>query len=203
MQYSGFWRRFGATCIDGLILTIPSLAAGALIPFVGGFVIQLFYKPVFEASPLMGTPGKALMGIAVVDPNGQRITLKQSYIRYFSSILSGLILCFGYIMAAFTARKQSLHDMIADTYVIHRFAPDVNYFVIWINELKRLFGALDNTNLPTESLGSNSSANGAPAPTASSADPVMTLEQLHKLFQSGALSESEYNAKKEEILKKI
>ncbi|PYJ40517.1 MAG: RDD family protein, partial [Verrucomicrobia bacterium] len=33
-------------------------------------------------------------------------------------ILSGLIFCIGFLMIAFTERKQGLHDMIAGTYVI-------------------------------------------------------------------------------------
>lgn len=194
MNYSGFWRRVAASLIDGLILIIPSMAVGAAIPFIGGFIVQLFYKPVFEASPIKATPGKALMGIVVVNAQGGRITMKQSFIRYFSSILSGLLLCFGYLMAAFTARKQTLHDMIADTYVVHEFAPDVNFFTVWVNEMKRIFGALENTSVET--------SGGTPR-VASDTSPVMTLEQLHKLFQSGALSEAEYNMKKDEILKKI
>lgn len=196
MNYSGFWRRVAASLIDGLILIIPSLAVGAAIPFIGGFIVQFFYKPIFEASPLKATPGKALMGIVVVNAEGKRITIKQSFIRYFSSILSGLLLCFGYLMAAFTARKQTLHDMIADTYVVHEFAPDVNFFTIWLNEMKRLFGALESAEATAGSATATSSG-GSPA------THVMTLEQLHKLFQSGALSEAEYNMKKEEILKKI
>lgn len=192
MNYSGFWRRVGASLIDGLILIIPSMAVGVAIPFVGGFVVQLFYKPVFEASPIKATPGKALMGIVVVNAQGGRLTMKQSFIRYFSSILSGLLLCIGYLMAAFTARKQTLHDMIADTYVVHELASDVNYFNVWINEIKRIFGALESNTVDTVAK-----------PLPSDASPVLTLEQLHKLFQAGALSESEYNLKKEEILKKI
>ena len=37
-------------------------------------------------------------------------------------MLSGLILCIGYLMAAFTERKQSLHDMICDTLVVDKWA---------------------------------------------------------------------------------
>jgi uncharacterized RDD family membrane protein YckC len=33
-------------------------------------------------------------------------------------MLSGLILGIGFLMAAFTERKQGLHDMIAGTYVV-------------------------------------------------------------------------------------
>ncbi|MFP3508080.1 RDD family protein [Peribacillus sp. SIMBA_075] len=34
--------------------------------------------------------------------------------RYFATILSGMIIYIGYIMAAVTSKKQALHDMIAE-----------------------------------------------------------------------------------------
>ena len=39
---------------------------------------------------------------------------------FFSKILSGLILLIGYIMVAFTEKKQGLHDMIATTLVVRK-----------------------------------------------------------------------------------
>ncbi|MEH2462295.1 RDD family protein [Nostoc sp.] len=37
-----------------------------------------------------------------------------------SKIISGLILLIGYIMAAFTEKKQALHDIIAGTLVVNK-----------------------------------------------------------------------------------
>ena len=54
--------------------------------------------------------------------NGERITIARGIGRYFAAMLSGLILCIGYLMAAFTERKQSLHDMICDTLVVDKWA---------------------------------------------------------------------------------
>jgi uncharacterized RDD family membrane protein YckC len=48
-------------------------------------------------------------------PNGQWATG-----RYFAKILSAILLLIWFIMAAFTARKQALHDMIAGTLVLSR-----------------------------------------------------------------------------------
>jgi uncharacterized RDD family membrane protein YckC len=51
--------------------------------------------------------------------------------RYFAKIPSALILGIGFIMVAFTERKQGLHDMMAGTLVVHgkpgevSFDPDV------------------------------------------------------------------------------
>ncbi|MCK5087480.1 MAG: RDD family protein, partial [Melioribacteraceae bacterium] len=38
--------------------------------------------------------------------------------RFFGKILSGLIFNIGYIMAAFTERKQALHDILANCLVV-------------------------------------------------------------------------------------
>lgn len=199
MVYSGFWRRFVATFVDALIMLIPAWILGTLIPFAGGLVLGLLYKPVFEASPLKGTPGKAMMGMIVVSETGERLTLKQSYIRYFCSILSGFVLGIGYLMNLFTAKRQTLHDMIAESVVINQEPPDLNYFQVWLSELKIIFNRLSGDTTEVANVASsvtNSISNQA-------ADISKAIDDLHKLYQSGALSEAEYTAKKEELLKKI
>jgi uncharacterized RDD family membrane protein YckC len=60
------------------------------------------------------------MGLVVTDMNGNRISFLRATGRYFAKILSALILLIGYIIAAFTARKQALHDMLASTLVLKR-----------------------------------------------------------------------------------
>ncbi len=47
----------------------------------------------------------------------ETISAGTATVRYFSEILSGIILMIGYIMAAFTPKKQALHDIIAKTLV--------------------------------------------------------------------------------------
>lgn len=39
------------------------------------------YYPVFESSSLMATPGKLLMRLKVMRPNGERMTLQQAFYR--------------------------------------------------------------------------------------------------------------------------
>jgi uncharacterized RDD family membrane protein YckC len=60
------------------------------------------------------------MGIYVTGLDGQRISFLRATGRYLAKFLSALILFIGFIMAAFTARKQALHDMIAGTLVLSR-----------------------------------------------------------------------------------
>lgn len=199
MVYSGFWRRFVASFLDGLIMLIPAWLLGILLPYVGGILLGLIYKPVFEASALKGTPGKAMMGMIVVSETGQRLTLKQAYIRYFCSILSGIVLCIGYLMNLFTAKRQTLHDMIAECVVINQEPPDLNYFQAWKAEMKELYNRLAGDTPAV----SNAASSATSSLAANSADVSKAIEDLHKLYQSGAISQAEYDAKKQELLNKI
>ncbi|MBU6289830.1 MAG: RDD family protein [Chloroflexi bacterium] len=56
----------------------------------------------------------------VVDDRGNPISFGRATGRYFGKIVSALILLIGLFMAAFTARKQALHDMMAGTLVVKR-----------------------------------------------------------------------------------
>lgn len=193
MIYAGFWRRWAALFIDAIILLIPSALLNYVIPYVGSIILVLVYKPVFEASVLQATPGKALMGISAVSEDGSRMTIKQSYIRYFASFLSGVILCIGYLMNLFTPKRQTLHDILAQSVVIMKEPPEMNYFQVWMDEMKKLFNSFDSKGVYNSSTSTESSASAT----------TITLEQLFKLYQAGALSEAEYTQKKEELLKKI
>jgi hypothetical protein len=66
----------------------------------------------------MATPGKKLLKINVVNLNGDRISFARATGRYFAKFFSAIIIGIGYVMAAFTGKKQALHDIIADTLVI-------------------------------------------------------------------------------------
>ncbi|QKW55380.1 RDD family protein [Stenotrophomonas sp. NA06056] len=145
--YAGFWKRFAAYLIDYFVLLIPSGVVGGVLGFVlgagmgatgsgetavevvtqlisglAGLFIAAAYYGWFHASRGGATLGKMAIGIKVVRGNGDRLTLGRSIGRYFATILSGLTLCIGYLMAAFTERKQGLHDLICDTVVVDRWA---------------------------------------------------------------------------------
>ena len=147
MVYAGFFRRFVALIIDSLILFLPSLVIGGSLSVSGGFgfgiILSFLYKPIFESSALCATPGKALMGIAVVTENDQlRLTFKQAAIRFLSSYVSIIICYIGYLMQPFTSKRQTLHDMISESIVIRKELPDMNYFTAWRDQLKDVFNKL-------------------------------------------------------------
>lgn len=134
-RYAGFWWRFLAHIIDGIILNIVSQPIVMIFNFNAktatleqalaslgsvmavSFIISWLYYGIMESSSWQGTLGKKMCGLAVTDEAGQRISFGRASGRYFTSILSGLLLGIGYLMVAFTERKQGLHDIIAGTLV--------------------------------------------------------------------------------------
>ena len=104
-------------------VTIPLLAAAATTPeldLMVALVVQWLYFAVMESSAKQATLGKMAVGIRVTDLAGNRVSFLRASGRYFGKIISGMILCVGYLMAAFTARKQALHDMMAGCLVVRK-----------------------------------------------------------------------------------
>ena len=129
MNYAGFWRRFVASIVDSILLTIiynlltwlvwpDSWKTNSLFIFVTTTIFTWLYYSLLESSDKQGTLGKVVLGLKVVDYNNQRISFARATGRYFSKFISAAILMIGFIMVAFTPKKQGLHDMIAGTLVI-------------------------------------------------------------------------------------
>jgi uncharacterized RDD family membrane protein YckC len=185
-NYAGFWRRFMALAIDGFIVWL--LCAITIIPwFVPPIclIIAALYRVIFETSSLKGTPGKVMMDICVIKADGSTLTVKDSLIRFAVSILSSALLCFGYLMSLFTEKRQTLHDFVANTLVVKTTFDEKNYWNVFLSQSKALFGSSTH---PVDS--------GKPVNTQS-------LEELFNLYQKGALTDEEYNAKKAEFLKRL
>lgn len=147
MKYSGFFRRLVANIIDSLILFIPSAFLGTSIQSIPsslgfGLVMGLIYFTVFESSELKGSPGKALMKMVVLSESGERLTFKAAVIRYFCRYISMAILYIGFIMQLFTAKRQTLHDMLSESVVADQEVPDLNYFTVWKNQFKEILNKI-------------------------------------------------------------
>lgn len=122
MEYAGFWRRFVAWLIDGILIGIVvgllTTQADQATSSSISTIIGWLYFAIMESSSRQATLGKSLMGIYVTGLDGQRISFLRATGRHFAKIISAIILLIGFIMAAFTERKQALHDMIASTLVV-------------------------------------------------------------------------------------
>jgi uncharacterized RDD family membrane protein YckC len=176
--YASLGRRFVALFLDGLVLAIPAAFATHVLPFIGGFIVFLFYGPVFESSVLRATPGKYWMGIQVVDIQGRRISFASALIRNLIKVFSSAILFIGYIVALFSNRKQALHDMLADTVVVYgRGTHPVGE--AWLESARDLFGTKVFKN---------------------SGDAISQIERLQSLREKGAISDEEFEREKKRIL---
>ena len=141
MEYAGFWRRSAALVIDAILLGIvqavftiafvssladvdPNDEAAAVVTITTLNLVILaigwLYFAVMESSKVQATLGKMLIGIVVTDVNGQPIGFGRATGRYFGKFISSLILMIGYLMAAFTQRKQALHDIMAGCLVVRK-----------------------------------------------------------------------------------
>lgn len=145
-EYGNFGRRFVAKLLDGIILGVVGLLLNAVIAFaiygsanyfrldsskvtmttmflfqglsIGlGTVLRLGYNIIFIRK-FDATPGKMALGLKVVRADGSSLSVGRIVGRFFAEIISGLILCIGYIMAGFDEERRALHDRICDTRVI-------------------------------------------------------------------------------------
>jgi len=143
MVYAGFWIRFAAKIIDGLILwavnMVIALVFGAMMAILGAagqdamgpmfaimgiqwivqMGIQIAYATWFGGR-FSATPGKMAVGIKIVTPDGEEIDYRLAFLRCLAEFLSGLTLTIGYIIAAFDDEKRTLHDRIVGTRVIQK-----------------------------------------------------------------------------------
>jgi uncharacterized RDD family membrane protein YckC len=149
VRYAGFWQRVLSHLIDSLLLGMVQLAvllpfmgvfglgligtdleyhpemlliilAGCFAGMTFAFVTGWLYYALMESSAQQANVGKIVVRLKVTDLKGARVTFARSTGRYFSRILSGLFFGIGFLMAAFTQQKQTLHDIIAGTLVVER-----------------------------------------------------------------------------------
>ena len=132
--FASFWIRVGATLIDNvivmgslLLLVLVSVLSALLPPlmflllvlvWIASFVGPWLYTALFESSAMQATPGKKAIGLKVTDLQGNRISFGRATGRYFAEWITGMTFLVGYVMVAFTQKRQSLHDMIAGTVVV-------------------------------------------------------------------------------------
>ena len=137
-QYGGFWIRFAAKMLDGIILfvinmmvylvvTIASATAGSPAAAIAGAilnsVIQIAIACAYETwfvGKYGATPGKMACGLRVVMPDGGPVSYARAVGRYFAQWLDWFTLTIGFIIAAFDDQKRALHDRICETRVIYK-----------------------------------------------------------------------------------
>ena len=86
------------------------------------FALQAVYFAWMHSRPAQATLGKMAVGIKAANADGSRISFGKGILRWLGLILSALTFGIGFLMAAFTDRKQALHDMACNTVVVDRWA---------------------------------------------------------------------------------
>ena len=141
-HYGGFWIRFGARLIDGILLGVvqASLALAIFGTFGAEFMpsvmrsepqsLRLSFQFLSYAIGFLyevlflhyrgATLGKMALGLKVIRSNGESLGWGISIARYFMNFVSALILGIGYFMAGFDSEKRALHDRVCDTRVIYK-----------------------------------------------------------------------------------
>jgi uncharacterized RDD family membrane protein YckC len=128
-NYGGFWIRFVALLADSAIVFFLAMLIVVVATFLGDagafagslliFLLYLLYWPVMHASARQATLGKAMLGMKVVEAgSGARLSFLRSLGRELAKIISSAVFMIGFLIAAFTRRKQALHDLIASTVVV-------------------------------------------------------------------------------------
>jgi len=142
LEYAGFWTRFAAYFIDGIITGIVGAILGFVVGMVVGmsgaisgshqtaaiiviqlvsmglgFAVRAAYFIYFIGKDGQ-TPGKKLCKIRVINPDGSQVTYGKATGRFFGYLLSSLLLCIGFFMAAWDEEKRALHDRLCNTRVV-------------------------------------------------------------------------------------
>ena len=92
------------------------VAVGAVLAILVAWV----YYTCFESSCTQASLGKTAMGLVVCDGDGEQISFSHANGRFWGKMLSVLTLGGGFIVAAFSERKQAMHDIMAKTWVVDR-----------------------------------------------------------------------------------
>ncbi|MCP4958610.1 MAG: RDD family protein [Actinomycetia bacterium] len=124
---SGWWRRFGAVVLDGIIVGIPSgivlssmgggIAGDALSDLLNIAIVALY--SILMIGSRGQTVGKMATGIIVVrDGSPAPVGYGLAAGRYFAGFLSAIPCFLGYLWPLWDDKNQTFHDKICSTLVV-------------------------------------------------------------------------------------
>ena len=147
-EYAGFWLRFWAGGVDMALEALGALLLTLAIDFLlqhfgnmldidpwdskvfagGAFILiwavgSWLYCAFMESSSWRATIGKRLLGLEVITSDGRRMSFGRATERHFMKFLSLFCGTIGFLMSAWTKRRQALHDMPCDALVIRAPQP--------------------------------------------------------------------------------
>ncbi|MBF0371794.1 MAG: RDD family protein [Alphaproteobacteria bacterium] len=148
-----FGRRFVALLVDALVmaagvfalamvLAALAMAAGATssrdeevmgaVLFLSSLLVPALYGSVLESSKWQATFGKIAVGLRVAQSTGGSVTFGRSLGRNLAKSFLSPLLLIGYIVFFFTEKRQTLHDILADTVVVSKAKPQGGVAAGWL-----------------------------------------------------------------------
>lgn len=130
-KYVGFWARFAANFLDGILISI--FVSPASISYLAGGIhskgLEFFSVVLYILAQIIllvlwfkkqASIGKMAISAKIVDAKtGKAPTKRQLIGRYFAYLLSSLPLGIGFLWIAFDQKKQGWHDKLAGTAVVY------------------------------------------------------------------------------------
>jgi uncharacterized RDD family membrane protein YckC len=137
-RFAGFWMRLWAFLLDGIIIwSIGSILIVPLFRVLGlstgessmfspatiATTIVFYAYFILMTKYFRQTLGKMVFGLRVVDLAEERLSWKtvlfrEGIGRYIAGVFAPITFVV-YLVAAFTKKKQGMHDLFADTSVVH------------------------------------------------------------------------------------
>lgn len=134
LRYAGFWMRFWAYLLDLVVigsinrlvfypvfrsfgLSLAETSMFAPIAVLTGLTFYLYF--VLMTKFLGQTLGKMVFGIKVINLKGEKLSWGTILFREWIGRFISSTIFIAYLVVAFLPKKQGLHDLFADTTVIH------------------------------------------------------------------------------------
>ncbi len=134
MRFAGFWMRFWAYLLDLVVVSsidrilinpiframdIPLNGNSLFAPITIATAITFYAYFVLMTKFFGQTLGKMVFGLKVVGLEGKKLTWGTIIFREWIGRFISMTIFIGYVIVAFLPKKQGLHDLFADTSVVH------------------------------------------------------------------------------------
>jgi len=118
---AGFWIRFGASFLDGIIIGIVAVPLELGLKGAGyglALLLTAAYYTYFEGTEDGQTIGKRACGISVQSVDGGSIGHLRAFLRFIGRYISAIPIGLGYFWMLWDPNKQTWHDKIANSVVV-------------------------------------------------------------------------------------
>jgi uncharacterized RDD family membrane protein YckC len=119
---AGFWRRLGASVIDGIIVGVVGLILQIALKGPGSIIsliVTIAYFTLFVGAASGQTPGMRAQGIRVISFDGSgSIGYGRAFIRWIGGYVSAIPIFLGFFWMLWDKEKQCWHDKFASDVVV-------------------------------------------------------------------------------------